>query len=219
MPRRRKQGMDVRLSFASLMLAQTRDVAVMADLLRQYGYDEARLAEGQALYDHVRALKLQQSSARADVRVATALVRQRLQQAQARYRVLLALARVAMQGDQGYAVALGLGGMRARATAAWADQATRFYTNALAMPDALAKLARLNIGPDQLAEGLEEVHALEQALHAQSIARGAALAATRTRDAALAELYAWIGQMLAVARVATRSDRQLLEMFGIVVPS
>lgn len=215
----RKSSIDNQLHYSQLALTNIQSTPKIFQAMVDYGYDADALSSGQQLYEHAALMVHRRRAAHGQQQEATAELKRRLGLAQASYIRLLKLARIALKGDRSAAVSLQLDGPRQRPARAWVEQARQFYTNALRQPEIMAQLDQLRIGPAQLAAGLALAQDVEDALHAQGIAMGAARAATAARNAALDALAAWLGDCLNVARIALADDAQRLESLGIVVPS
>ena len=86
-------------------------------------------------------------------------------------------------------------------------------------PDILAKLGIYGVTEEKLETGQAEVKAVEAANLVQEKERGEAQTATKARDVALDELNEWMGDFIALARVALDEQPQRLEKLGVVAPS
>ena len=129
----------------------------------------------------------------------------------------LKLARIALRGNKSTNEALQLSGERKQAFPGWVQQAKAFYTNALASPEAIAALTKLNTPEAALVAASAELEEVEKKYNKQLQDKGEAQAATNTRDEALDVLEEWMSAYIAIARVALEDEPQLLEMLGIVV--
>ena len=208
-----------RLARARTAIDNAQSNTAIAAKLAAYGYSAAVIAVGQTLLDAATSKQTAQEDEYAQQLTATDSLEATWQQAQSTYSPLVQLARLALKGDRGSLDAMQLGGERKRTVSGWASQARAFYTHALHKPDIMARLARFNITEAQLSAGLAEVSELEDAQARQSDERGEAQSATQARDAALDALDEWMGEFIEVARVALRSDPQLLEALGVRVLS
>lgn len=209
-----KRSIDERLLEAQVALGNTRGDADVLAALSIFGYDEARLTAGQALYDAAVALVNRQKAGYGEQFEATAAVRAAWDAADAAYRRTLKVARVAFQDHPKARAALMLNGVRKQSLAGWLEQALAFYGNLLANADLMAGLAEL--GYDQAK--LEAEQALVQAVVAANLAqeqeKGAAQDTTQARDAKLDELDAWMADFKAIAQVALAEHPQWLEKLG-----
>lgn len=96
------------------------------------------------------------------------------------------------------------------------QQALEFYEQA---PKHMTQLQKFGATPEAFGQNQAAVQAL-LALKAQRLDRkGKVESNTQRRDQKIKELRAWYSDFLRLARVAFKEDPQLLETFGIVVPS
>jgi len=198
---------------ARLVAAQVAIDTVMSDsglqaIMAAYGYDAARMREGQALREQALALYQQQRAALGDRFAATDVRASTHAQAHAVYMRHVAVARVALRGDRGAAQTLDLATSRKRTHAGWLIQAQQFYANALGDSATLPKLAAYGLGRDQLADAQRMIAAVAGGLVAQQATKDTAQALTKDRDAALAALNRWMRDFRAIARVALADQPQ-----------
>jgi hypothetical protein len=182
--------------------------------LSAFGYDEARLRAGKALYEEAVALANRQKAEYGDQYGGTDAVKSAWAEADRAYRVALQVARVAFKGYPKAHAALMLDGERKRSLPGWLEQAAAFYANLLGDADLLARMG--NFG--YTSAKLEAEHALVQAVAAANLAqekeKGEAQDATRQRDARLDELDAWMADFKAIAQAAMAENPEWLEKLG-----
>jgi len=192
---------------ARLVAAQVAIDTIIGDpslqaILAAYGYDAARMREGQALREHALALYQRQRAALGDRFAATDARASAQAQAHAIYMRHVAVARVALRGDRGLAQKLDLAAARKRTHTGWLIQAQQFYANALADSAIVQKLASYGVTREQLAATQSQIATAAGGLVAQHTTKDAAQALTKERDAALAALDDWMRDFRAIARVA-----------------
>lgn len=210
------QSIDARLLAAQVAIENALNDTEVQGYLSQYGYDDARLNEGKALYDSAQTMHQKQKAEYGDQFAATEAVQTALENANAEYMRLVKVARVALKGDRAAFQKLDLNGKRKVSMSGWLRQARQFYTNALAAADIISKLGQFGITSERLQTGKELVDAVETANAAQEKEKGEAQQATLERDAALEKLDDWMSDFTAIARVALEEKPQLLEKLGIV---
>jgi hypothetical protein len=207
-PRRRMGGLRAGAGIeARLVAAQLAIDTVVGDpglqaIMAAYGYDAARMRQGQALREQALALYQQQRAALGERFAATDAHASTHAQAHAIYMRHVAIARVALRGERGAAKKLDLATARKRTQAGWLIQAQQFYANTLGDSATLQKLAAYGVAREQLADAQRMVAAVAGGLVAQQATTDAAQALTRDRDAALAALSRWMRDFRAIARVA-----------------
>ena len=209
-----KRSIDERLLAAQVAIDNTLGDADVLAALNVFGYDEARLNAGKALYEEALALVNQQKAEYGDQFEATAAVRAAWEEADAAYRRTLKVARVALKGSQKARAAMMLSGTRKQSLSGWLEQATAFYTNLVGDADLMAAMG--NFGYDQAKLQTEGalVQVVVEANLAQEKEKGEAQDATKQRDAKLDELDVWMADFKAIAQVALEENPQWLEKLG-----
>jgi len=114
---------------------------------------------------------------------------------------------------------LGVSGSMPKAYIKWLEAIKKFYSVAIADTDIQAKLARLKVSPDQLADANTLLSSIEAARAEYLREKGESQDATKAKDAAFAKIDDWMSEFYAVARIALDDKPQLLESLGKVVRS
>ena len=114
---------------------------------------------------------------------------------------------------------MALDGDRERLLAGWLAQARQFYNNALSDADVQSALLNYGIDTAALTAAQALVDVAEQANAAQESEKGDAQQATLERNQAMQALDAWMGDFIAIARIALEDKPQLLEKLGVTVAS
>ena len=208
-------SIDGKLAASQQALANAASNAEIAALLAGFGYDAARIAGGQALYDAAQAAQVAQKQEYGEQYAASQASETAWNAANQTYMQLVKVARVAFSGDPNAATALGIAGRRKPTYPGWLEQAQQFYLAALANVDFQTELARFGITLEKLQAGKALVDAVVAAKQAQGSETAEAQAATQARDAALEALDAWMSDFIAIARIALEGT-QLSEALGIL---
>ena len=216
------QTIDGKLLFAKNAITNGRkNVAAISSIITDYGYDTNAMNAGMALYETVNTLHIKQKKEYGEQYAATDSFQVARAGMNKTYMRHLKLARIALKGNKSTEEALQLSGNRKQAFPGWVQQAQAFYTNALASPEAIAALTRLNTPKAALKATSSELEEVEKKYNKQLQEKGEAQAATNARDnardEALDSLEKWRGSYISIARVALEDEPQLLEMLGIVV--
>lgn len=212
-------SIDQQLASVHLALNNARSDPELSEALAVFGYDEARLDAGMALYTAAAEAQQQQVREYGEQYAASDAFRAALDTAQAEYTRYVKVARIALKEDRGAYATLGLAGARKRTLAGWLAQARQFYTNAQASETVLAALGQFGVTQEKLTAGQAQVDEVESLSAAQKKETGEAQQATQARDAALEALDEWMGDFLAIARIALEDTPQLLEKMGILARS
>ncbi len=208
-----------RLLFAQNAITNALGSEEIKSAMAAYGYDEARLQKGDDLYNKASELQTLQVKEYGDQYSATDAMNLARALANKIYMEHLKIARIALVGDRGAGASLELDGLRKVTFSGWLQQAKTLYTNALASPDVTTALGRFGITQEKLEAGQQLVDEVEQKLNVQLLEKGEAQNATQERDEAFEELEGWMGDFIAIARIALADKSQYLEVLGIIEPS
>ncbi len=207
------------LHVAGTAIHNSLNVDYILAALTPLGYDEARLQAAQGLYEAVLTAVAQQDLAYGIQHQATADLNAARREANRVYMTAVKIARLAFQKNVQAQATLRLAGRRAQSFAGWLEQATVFYQNLLDHPTLLAAMAPFGYDAARLAEELALVRAAETANQRQEAAKGAARAATQTRDELLRQLQKWMADFRVIAPIALADNMQALETLRLrVVP-
>lgn len=211
----RSQTFIVHLERAEHAIETVRTDPELALRMAGLGYDAPALDQGRLLCEQARERQRAQErgyGAKFDATTAVAEARIR---AEASFKLMVQVARVALRGERGTLDTLGLGLGSKSTLLAWIDDARRFYTNALSNPEVLHKLTRFNITRELVEAGQRDVEQLDQARRAQERERVQAREATKARNEAVKALDAWLDDFLAIARAATEGRPELRKKLGL----
>ena len=208
-----------RLLFAQNAITNALGSEEIKSAMAAYGYDEARLQNGNALYNKASELQTLQVKEYGDQYSATDAMNLAKALANKSYIEYLKIARIALIGDRGAGASLQLDGKRKVTFSGWLAQAKTFYTNVLALAEVIAAMGGFGITQEKLVAGQQLVDEVEQKLNVQLLEKGEAQNATQVRDEAFEELEDWMGNFITIARIALADKSQYLEVLGIIEPS
>jgi hypothetical protein len=214
-PRHRWKSPDEWMRETRLIIANAGSDAAIAARLASFGYDAARLATGQALYDEVAALVLRQKEEYGQRFEATEHFGEAWKKADEAYTAALKVARIALRDRTRSRSAMMVDGPRNRSLPGWLKQAEAFYGNLLGDPEALADMARFGYTADSLkAEQalLKDISAKDAASRKEL---GEALGFTKERDRKMDELARWVSDLRAIAKLAFKGSPDKLKILGI----
>jgi hypothetical protein len=207
-----------RLLDAEMSIKGTLNNPQILTAVTPFGYDQTRMEAGLALFDEARLLTELQGKEYGEQYKATSTLEQTQAQADVAYRAALKIARVAFEGDDSARKALLLNGVRKKSMSGWLEQTRHFYNNLLRSPAFLAIMAAYNYPQAKLEAEAAMVEAVQTTHELQNKERGEAQAATKRRDAKLAEMDKWVAAYKKVAEVALAASPQAMEQLGWVVP-
>jgi vacuolar-type H+-ATPase subunit I/STV1 len=210
---------DSKLLNAQVAIDNALSNTTIKDAMALFGYDEAKLQAGAALYEAAQAAQNKQKQEYGEQFSATDALDTAMSAANQVYMRHVKVARIALRGQRGAAEALQLMGRRQQSYSGWIKQASIFYTNALIDEGVKTALSSFGITEQALQEGQDNVNDVQAKLAAQLKEKGEAQASTQARDESLEDLLDWMSDFVAIARIALENDAQLLEVLGIVEPS
>ncbi len=214
-----KHSIQDRLLAAQVAIHNALDDESLQGYLADFGYTQAKLEAGKALYETALAAQQTQQSEYGDQYDATDNVNRLWEEANKVYMRYVKVARIALRDWRGALSKLDLHGQRKRAIAGWIIQARQFYGSLLADADMMASMAEFGTTQAKLEAGKAQVDGVEEAHRIQGKERGEAQIATQARDAAMDALDQWVSDFIAIARLALEDEPQALEKLGIVEPS
>lgn len=204
---------------AELVLKNSKSNEDIRQRLVKYGYTDEKLAEGEKLYQKAFDLYTQQKEEYGDQYQATDEKETKRKEIHKIYMQHLTLARLAFKNDDKTYGSLDLIGRRKGRFYNWLNQARLFYVNLLKNEERQTALEQFGIKKEQLEEMKKQLDELEIIYVNQQQEKGEAQEATKIRDDAFEQLDEWLSDFFTVVRLALHDKKQLLESFGVVVPS
>ncbi len=190
----------------------------VAESLAELGYDTETIAAGKTLLAQTREVYDLNQTEDDETTEAYKLF-QTVKAALAKnYRVHRKKAKVVFLNDDVILRRLALDGKLVTTYIPWLETIKKFYAEA-ADSKIIERLARLKITADDIAEGNNQVAAVEEARAAYLREVGESQNATKEKDNAMAKMQAWMSEFYSVARIALEDNPQLLEVLGKPVKS
>jgi hypothetical protein len=211
------QSIANRLESARLALTNASTESDLLSALARFGYDEARLQQGQSLYENALAVWQSQQQGQSRRRAVAAVYKRADAAASHAYMRGVRLCRTLYRDNPVNYHALGLAGNRKKGFAAKVAQMRLFYTTALTNPEILTTLARYGFSESQLQADLGLVAALESARSQREVESGTVQDATQSKAQAITALERWMREFVTIARLALEENPQRLEMLGLAV--
>ncbi len=202
------------LAQGRVALNNARDTPEILDLLMAFNYDEAKLQEGQVLFQDLREQHEAQLRLRAQQKEATAAFNMSREAANKTYSRHFKISRVLLSEEPERLARLGLEGPRSKSFGAWQEQARQFYREGLADAELQALLAGGGLSQEVLESSRAQVKATVQARNAQESAKGLAQQSTKDRDAAAETYRQWMRNFYKIAEMALVNQPQWLERLG-----
>jgi hypothetical protein len=204
------------LAAAQLVIENTLANPGILERVAARGYTATEMAAGQRLHRVAVAAVDAQAAAAGAARHTTERADAAEKQARASYQELVQTVRAVFPANSSQRKSLEVVGAMPVDTAKFIAVATTLFNNALNVTEISAVLARYGYEEKALRRERELIAAYQQALQAQASAKSAAKLATRAQREALTEMQQWVAQYTKIAKVALRSQPELLKALGIV---
>ncbi|WP_392419993.1 hypothetical protein ACF3OE_11480 [Capnocytophaga canis] len=187
--------------------------------LAEYGYDDAKIAEGKALYDEARKTFDANIKETREETSASLAFQEKYQNVQKKYSTHRKKARIVFEDNEEALRQLKLRGSAARAIAAAMEEMRAFYQLLDTTPNLLTPLKQLKINEQDVKNQLQELPEVEKAYATYLQEKGESQQATRDKNKAFETLDKWVSKFHKVAKIALEDRPQLLEAFGKFVRS
>ncbi|MFJ1426273.1 hypothetical protein ACILD6_02250 [Capnocytophaga canimorsus] len=187
--------------------------------LAEYGYDDAKIAEGKALYDEARKTFDANIKETREETSASLAFQEKYQNVQKKYITHRKKARIVFEDNEEALRQLKLKGSAARAIAAAMEEMRAFYLLLDTTPNLLTSLKQLKINEEDVKNQLQELPEVEKAYATYLQEKGESQQATRDKNKAFETLDKWVSKFHKVAKIALEDRPQLLEALGKFVRS
>lgn len=187
--------------------------------LAEYGYDDAKIAEGKALYDEARKTFDTNIKETREETSASLAFQEKYQNVQKKYSTHRKKARIVFEDNEEALRQLKLKGSAARAIAAAMEEMRAFYQLLDTTPNLLTPLKQLKINEQDVKNQLQELPEVEKAYATYLQEKGESQQATRDKNKAFETLDKWVSKFHKVAKIALEDRPQLLEALGKFVRS
>ncbi|ATA72573.1 hypothetical protein CGC49_04230 [Capnocytophaga sp. H4358] len=187
--------------------------------LAEYGYDDAKIAEGKALYDEARKTFDANIKETREETSASLAFQEKYQNVQKKYSTHRKKARIVFEDNEEALRQLKLKGSAARAIASAMEEMRAFYQLLDTTPNLLTPLKQLKINEEDIKNQLQELPEVEKAYATYLQEKGESQQATRDKNKAFETLDKWVSKFHKVAKIALEDRPQLLEALGKFVRS
>lgn len=198
-----------------LAVNNTLEDADLQKKMANYGFPQKRLLEGQALLDQAQQLhqtKEQYYDERWDI---SSQIKADMKAAREQFIDHVQVARVAFRREPEILHKFRIKRIAGN-TWDWTEQALTFYTK---LEEYSGQMARHDVQAEELQQAKAAVEALLVMKGQRQKKKGAAEDTTHERNQAIKALRNWLTEFHASARLALKQSPQLLEIYGIMVPS
>lgn len=185
--------------------------------LAEYGYDDQEMAKGKAIYDTALEKMDDNKTKSTEELLSYDLFNQKLAELKKLYAEDRKVVKVIYRNDDRVLSALWLKGRASIRISDILDSADTLYKQLKSKANLHEPLAKVKIDEaylDNRISFLEEVKALYKSY---GLSKGESQQATIDKNLALTDLQNWVRDFYAIARVALKDQKQLLESLGKVV--
>ncbi len=205
------------LQDAGILLDNLKNQQVIAEKMSAYKYDDEKVEEGKALwtkaknlYDLTKKEGAESTQAYADYTVKLKALREAFSLDRKKVRTLY-------RGREEVLKILSVDKTESRAFAVWIAEVERFYTRLEEETELLSELEAMQMNLDGVKAQQAKVKEVNAAYTHYVMEKGESQDATKKKDTAFKELTDWVRTCYAVAKIALREDKQLLESLAKLV--
>ncbi|MCW3786960.1 hypothetical protein [Plebeiibacterium sediminum] len=189
----------------------------ISNAVAQYGYGAEKLQIGKTLLQEAQITSENFTKEYHDVDIAFNERDKMLEQVNDLYYKHWSIAKVVFKDNNAAQVSLDIHGRRAKSASKWFTQTTSFYTNLLSNQNWLDQMNTYGITKESIEEGLAGVNKIQTQNELILREKGDAQQATLIRDHKIDDLYEWVRDYEAIAKIALMDQPQLLEKLGMII--
>ncbi|WKS95667.1 hypothetical protein [Riemerella columbina] len=187
--------------------------------LADYGYDDAKIAEGKALFDHTQQLYDQNKQETAEEKEAYAQFSDAFSTLKKAYSKHRKVAKVALMKKPELWKTLALDGSLSAAYLKAMQEIKTFYQQAQSHSEAKPLLEKFKINKEAVDTQVAQIEKVETLRAKYEKEKGENQNATQQKNKAFADLSDWVREFYAVAQIALDDRPQLMESIGKFVRS
>lgn len=214
MPSHRNFSEDKTLEIYSTTLHNARKNDDIRIYMESVGYDLKKIAAGEALLEKTYKDWRTSSSKKFNYRDAYQSFTRLRKSVSESYSLHRKIARVAFKSNKMATDSLALNTPVPKAHGKWMEQVKNFYENAAGSSKILAKLAEYKLDEEKITSVQAEIRKIEDKRADYIQKKAISYAATKKKDASFDELYEWMKDFYAMAKIAHRHDKKLMASFN-----
>jgi hypothetical protein len=186
-------------------------------LLVPMGVDSAYLDNGEAIYNEVIQLGVNQKKEQQEESLAYDTFYETKTDCVANYNRTRKMVKMASRSDKNLQNRIKIYYPRERRIEDWILQAIEFYNLVFNEADFLTSLAKFGITTEKLTQEKQEIEALKTLRNEAIAEKGQSQEATRLRKEKIEELDDYCYELKTIATIALEDKPQLLEVLGVLV--
>jgi hypothetical protein len=211
------QSVEEKLHKAQFAIENAIADPTVASAIAEYGYDDARMAEGKSLCDRATELHQKQFAEYGDKYEATDELHKAWREADEAYRTTFRIARIALREKKKAWSSMRLYNANKRSLLNWLSEVNTFYSNLLNDLELILEMERFAYTRERLLAEQALVDSVAEAKRMRDTEQGEAQYATMERDQVLAELGQWFDDFMEIVDIALAKTPQQMEKLGVVV--
>ncbi|MDO4229859.1 MAG: hypothetical protein Q4C98_08595 [Capnocytophaga sp.] len=182
--------------------------------LAEYGYDDAEIAKGKALYDSAWQKIDTNKTETTEEKFAYEAFSKKYEALKKAYQTDRKKAKIIFKDDNASLSALNLKGVASTRISGVINDADTLYKQLSVNENLRTPLKKLKIDETYIAQQLTLLTETQQAYHLYLKEKGESEQATKNKNNALAELEKWVKEFYAIAKIALEDQPLLLESLG-----
>jgi len=216
--RRKRSTYDIRMAAIRQGLTNAEKPGLFHDLIGEYGYTDARIAEGRQLFNQTEQARSEQLKAIAAKDQKFREGTQLREEIDEQYTHFLVIGREEFKDNPHILALLGLKGQRKRTINAWREQVNQLYDNTgeTGVPEGFANH---NITPEDLNAQKQKLTDWDNLIADVKTAKSEAENATESKNKVYKKLLAWWKKFSIMVDLAVEEYPQLKEQISIVTPT
>lgn len=196
-----------------------KEVELLRTELAEYGYDDANITQGKALYDKAQQLFDKNKQETEEEKLAYKHFAKAYDELAKTYSKHRKIAKVALMNQRELWSVFRIEGAEPDAYLQWIDDARAFYHQAKTNETAQSLLTQFKLQQPDVDIQISKIAEVQTLRAAYEKERGESQDATQNKNKALAEIALWMREFFAVAKIALDDHPQLLESLKKVVKS
>lgn len=205
------------LQDTGILLDNLKNQPTIAEKMTAFKYDDAKIEDGKALWTKAKELYELTKKESAESTTAYADYSAKWEALAEAYKLDRQKARTLYKGKEETLKTLAIDKAEARAYALWIAEVERFYKALEEQTDLLKELEVMQMSLPEVKKQQGKVQEVIAAYSTYIREKGESQDATKKKDEAFRNLIEWARTCYAVAKIALRDDKQLLESLAKLV--
>lgn len=190
---------------------------ILKSELAEYGYDDAEISKGKALYDEASQKLDVNKTETAEEKMAYEVFDKLFEEVKKTYATDRKKVKIIFKDDERTLSALAVKGVASIRTTALLNDMDTLYKQLKNNAELITPLNRLKMDAAHIDAQLAKLAQVDKAYASYIKEKGESQQATKDKDKAFSELEKWVREFYAIAKIALEDKPQLLESVGKLV--